>query len=358
MKNWQETYRIMRRLKEARQTGRRAALVTIVDIAGSTYRRVGAKLLVEEGGPVEGHISGGCLEDDVRQAALDAIRDNAPRLAHYDTSDAEDVVWGLGLGCNGQVDLWIEPMDPAAPSRVETVLEQMDGTRAFSVSVQLPGGDGGAGWMVSRSAAVVASTFEPALSAIVHTKAGELLAAGASAQWNRGETRIFTEVLTPPPRLVVCGAGDDARPLVALAAEIGFRVVVVDHRAAYLEPGRFPGAEQWVKARSEDPLPAGLGTGDEFVIVKTHTARHDRQWIRHFAQSGFRYLGLLGPRARREEILSALTPEERGRVHAPVGLDLGADGAEQVALSVVAEALAVYAGRPGGPLKDRTGPIH
>jgi xanthine dehydrogenase accessory factor len=172
---------------------------------------------------------------------------------------------------------------------------------------------------------------------------------------------IFFEVLPPPPHLIVCGAGDDARPLVAYAADAGFRVTVVDHRPALLDAAWFPQASERLVGRPEDPgivLPAAERS---LAVVKTHSLAHDREWVRRLLAAGVPYLGVLGPRERTESILRdiggpGMTGD--GRVFGPVGLDLGADGPRQVALSIVAELLAFIAGREPRHLNERKEAIH
>jgi xanthine/CO dehydrogenase XdhC/CoxF family maturation factor len=169
---------------------------------------------------------------------------------------------------------------------------------------------------------------------------------------------VFVDVLHPPPALVVFGAGDDARPLVALAGQTGFDVTVVDHRRAFLTPERFPPPAKLVLRRAEQGVD-GLGLGRRhFAVVQTHAIQHDRDWLRALTAQPLGYLGLLGPRARKEHILRELGAAQPEKLFGPVGLDLGADGPEQVAVSIVAEMLAVNAGREPTHLRDKPGGIH
>ena len=169
---------------------------------------------------------------------------------------------------------------------------------------------------------------------------------------------VFTEILTAPPHLIVCGAGDDARPLVAYASDAGFAVTVVDHRPGYLSSERFPSARQLLELRPESHV-AALGVGSQtFVVVKTHSLAHDREWLQCFLQAGAAYVGLLGPRARKDEILRQIGAKAGARVFGPIGLDLGADGPEQIAMSIVAELLAFRARRVPGHLREKGAAIH
>jgi xanthine/CO dehydrogenase XdhC/CoxF family maturation factor len=175
-----------------------------------------------------------------------------------------------------------------------------------------------------------------------------------------GSRTVFTEVLQPPYRLIVCGAGDDARPLAAFASEAGFAVTVVDHRAAYLTSERFPSAQQLFNVRpdSEGEINALGDNSRSFVVIKTHSFAHDRGWLRFFLKSRASYIGLLGPRARADEILGQLGAAIDGRVYAPVGLNLGADGPEQIAISIVSELLAVLSRQVPGHLRQKGQTIH
>jgi xanthine/CO dehydrogenase XdhC/CoxF family maturation factor len=173
-----------------------------------------------------------------------------------------------------------------------------------------------------------------------------------------GSRTVFTEVLNPPPALVVCGAGDDACPLVAYASEAGFAVTVVDHRPAFLVAARFPSAKRLLQLRPDGDVEALAVDPRTLVVVKTHSFAHDRDWLKVFLKTGASYIGLLGPRARADEILGQLGAAADGRIFAPVGLNLGADGPEQIAISVVGELLAVLAHQHPGHLREKGQMIH
>src|SRR5262249_37261658 len=189
-----------------------------------------------------------------------------------------------------------------------------------------------------------------------------VLDVGASSGRSRidvdGSMSVFTEVLNPPPGVIVCGAGDDSKPLVVFALASGFGVTVVDHRPAFLARDRFPPPTRLVHLRPDDEgetLTVAPGT---LVVVKTHSFAHDRDWLKFFLHSSASYIGLLGPRARADEILEQLQATTDGRVFAPVGLNLGADGPEQVAISVLGELLAVLSRQQPGHLREKGQTIH
>ncbi len=359
MKHWQETAQIVGRIAELAAAGRRAALATVVRIEGSAYRRPGAKLLVEEGGATRGGVSGGCLEADVREVARAVMRDGAPRLRHYETGDDDSTVWGLGLGCNGAVDVFVQPATSEdALDTARRLRALLAGDAPFAVSTVVRGPAAVLGRMlVTPDGPPGGSTEAAGLDSEMARRAEALLAAGESKCHDLESAGVFTEVHVPPPRLVICGAGDDAMPLSALASRVGFRVTVVDHRPAHLSPERFPAAEL-VERRPDDGLD-GLPLGPRaYPVVMTHSFAHDREWVRRLLATDVPYVGLLGPRDRRDEILHQIGATATGRLFAPVGLHLGADGPEQVAVSIVAELLAVRASSAPRHLREREGVIH
>lgn len=361
MKHWQETEQILRRLADLHDRGDGAAVATVVQISGSAYRRPGAKFLIEQEGATLGGVSGGCLEEDVRRIGLGLLGGDECRLLHYETGSDEDTVWGLGLGCDGEVDVFVQPATTEPVLEVgERVRELLRGQQPFAVTNVVESTELPPGWpvVVAGGVIVAGSTGDADLDDEIVARSGSLIDSRESTQWRSDDHRLFTEVLEPPPFLVVCGAGDDARPLVSTAARTGFRVVVVDHRPAYLEAARFPEAWALDRATPDEKAPGLPESDDTFVVVKTHNLERDRGWTRRYLETPAPYIGLLGPKSRRDEILESVEPDRRHRIYGPVGLDLGADGPEQVALSIVSELLAVRSGRQPRHLREREAPIH
>jgi len=352
VKHWQETGQIVERLVRLTGDGRRSALATVTRIVGSAYRRPGAKLLIEDGGAMHGGVSGGCLEEDVRQIGLRVIESGLARLRHYATGDDEDKVWGLGLGCNGEVDVVIQPVAPDSVATWTRLADLLAGDAPIALAYPLQEGAPGGVTVVVES-----GRWAGPADAAIETAAHEALRARRSGWTGAGGRTVFVEVLTPPPRLLVCGAGDDARPLAAFAAATGFRVAVADHRPAYLTAERFPGARTLLPMRPTDDavLPSDR---DTYAVVMTHSLDRDTEWVRRLLGTDAPYIGLLGPRARTEGILSKLGAAGSDRVFGPVGLDLGADGPEQVAVSIVAELLSVWSGRELRHLREREATVH
>lgn len=318
-----------------------AALATVVAVRGSSYRRPGARLLVPaEGAPI-GLISGGCLEEEAARLARRALEEDAPMLVTIDHSAEGDELWGMGLGCRGVIDLLAEPPAMADETLGAIAAARTEG-RATYLLTQLDGER-------RRLTAVEADALgERAALAVAHGRPVLL-----------GEAVL--DPILPPLHLVVCGAGPDAGPLVAAALRQGWRVDVVDPRRSFLRADRFPGA------RLLDSEPAGAadasGAGEwTAVVVMSHDYLRDAAFVSGFVGRGVTYLGVLGPRDRTERMLAELPSQpsdaDRRMLHAPAGLDIGADGAEQVATSIVAEILATLHGRRGGPLRERKGAIH
>ncbi|MBA2313314.1 MAG: XdhC family protein [Actinobacteria bacterium] len=348
------------------------ALATIVSVRGSTYRRPGARLLVPDEGEAIGNLSGGCLEGQVIEIARSVMESGECRLELYDLTADDEIVWGWGLGCNGAIEVFVEPaanaVDSAAALReaitgerllaAATVIESsMEGAVPGARMLVYPGGPRrgslGDDLLTEAAAGAVHESLTSGVTEVV-----ELDLAGGGA-------RVFIESLRPPLRLVVCGAGHDAVPLVRAAAALGWRVDVVDDRSSFLDAGRFPGVRNFIKCEpGEIAERAGIDERSH-VVVMSHNYLRDRDYLRSLLPSRAAYIGMLGPRARLQRLLDDLggrgvkpTEEQLDRVHGPAGVDLGGEGPEEIAAAIVAEVLAVSRGRDAGFLRQRAGPIH
>ncbi|HET7295871.1 MAG TPA: XdhC family protein [Gemmatimonadales bacterium] len=358
MKQWLETREVLDFVAAARAAEKRVALATVVRVRGSAYRHEGAKLAVAQDGATAGNVSGGCLEQDVREVALQVLRSGAPQLRNYCSSADEVEAWDLGVGCEGQVDVLVELAEPRERER-----ELLDGRMPVAVCSVLPGkGKVGSGKrLIVTPGATEGDLGAVELNRSAGARARELLEAGESGIHVIAGRQVFFDVLRPPPQLVVLGAGDDARPLVRFAAEVGFRVVVVDRRPGHLTRQRFPAAAALVDAAG-DGLGEALPLDAEcYAVVMNHNFADDQAYVRALLKAPVAYIGMLGPRQRTERILRNLAAEgpiDEGRVFGPVGLDIGTDGAEQVALAVIAEVLALRSGRRAKSLRERRTAIH
>jgi len=310
-------------------------LATLVTVDGSSYRKPGARMLIAEGGLRIGSISGGCLEEDLIERSGRVSAAGRAELVVYDTTADNDLLWGVGLGCHGVIRVLLEPVS-AGPGWAAAVADSFRAGRAADLAV-VWGGPGPKGTFLREG------------------RAATRLAA----------TGVLLETVEPPVPLYIFGAGDGARPLARLARELGWRVSVADPRPALVTEARFPGVAGLVTCPADELVARVQPPPGSLAVIMTHHYVHDRPLLRQLLALPLAYLGMLGARARSERILAELaaegfaaTPEMLARLHSPVGLDLGGEGPDEVALSIMAEMMAVLAGRDGRPLRERTLPIH
>ncbi len=366
-----ELTEVLEAIESLSARGERLALATIVAVRGSTYRRPGARLLVpEEGAPI-GNISGGCLENDVADVARIVMSEGHARVVSFDLTADDDAVWGWGLGCNGAIELFVEPADKAAEVAGALRMALEEERPICMVTVLEPGGvegvEQGNRLLVKPDGSTQGSLGDASIDLAAAAAGVELLAAERSEVRELAEgVRAFVEVLEPPLRLVVCGAGHDAVPLVAAAANLGWSPIVVDDRPAFLTHERFPQAAGFVALERPDEVAKEAPIdGRTFVVVMTHNFLRDKDYLRELLRTPVRAISMLGPSARTQRLLRELRDEgleigeaEEARLRSPAGLDLGAEGPEEIAAAIVAEIVAVKRGRGGGFLRDRPGPIH
>jgi xanthine/CO dehydrogenase XdhC/CoxF family maturation factor len=350
--------------------GERLALATIVAVRGSTYRRPGARLLVPEEGDLVGNISGGCLENDVADVARIVMREGQARIVSFDLTADDDEVWGWGLGCNGAFELFVEPADKAAEvaGALRMALEEERPICMVTVlDSNVPGLEQGDRILVKPDGTVERSFGVAAIDDAAGAAGLELLGEERSEIRDLAEgVRAFVEVLEPPLRLLICGAGHDAAPLVRQASILGWSAIVADDRPEFLSRERFPEASAFVALERPDLLleRAPIDTRTH-VVVMSHNFLRDKDYVRALLRSPARFIALLGPAVRSERLFQELrdegvdiSPTDRARFRGPAGLDLGAEGPEEIAAAICAEIVAVKRHRGAGFLKDRTGPIH
>ncbi len=358
-----ELEKILRLWKETEAVGDSAVLATVVKTQGSAYRLPGARLLLANSGQRAGSISGGCLEDDLIKKAW-WLTEAGPTIKKYDTTpDGEIPSSGFGLGCSGIVHVILERLKPGA----STVLNLIQDVRS------------------ERIPAVIGHVIHPTNAIrqrLVMDTHGELshnLQAVELATSLERESRIalsehisrtallhesfeaFVEVVTPAIRLLVFGAGDDAVPITEFAKQLGWEVWVFDGRPHYARPEKFPAADK-VHVRGPNSFSA-LPQIDPWAaaVLMSHSYTQDLENLRQLSTAPLSYVGMLGPHKRALQLLSDAGLDEsqlHPALHSPMGLDIGADGPEQVALAVIAEIQAVLNGRHGGPLRERAGSIH
>lgn len=309
------------------------ALATVVRVDGSSYRRPGARLLVPREGPPVGLISGGCLEEEAARLARAAIDGERPMLLKIDHSAEGDELWGLGLGCRGVVHLFAEP-PRLAHDTLETIRSVQGGHPGAYL---LTGLDGSRRRLAADEAATLADGAEPDRP---------LLLDGA-----------VLDPILPPTHLVICGAGPDAVALAHAARRLDWRVTVADPRRSLLANRRFGDVERCDAEPAEAADRIGV-TGRTAVVLMSHDYMRDGLYLAGFLGRGAAYLGVMGPRERTDRLLAELGAKSDASLHAPAGLDIGADGPEEVATAIVAEIVATLHGHGGGQLRDREGPIH
>jgi len=345
--------------------GERAALATIVSVEGSSYRRPGARMLITDTGETTGVLSAGCFERDVSERAQKVMLTGTPTLIRYDTTTDEDIVWGLGLGCNGVVQVLIEP---ATTERVASLMQllaecaESENTGAIATVFRSEGDDASLGTtaLLFPDGTVDGDFVIPT----IFDDLADTVSANSSVikryETSGGYIDVFMEVVQPRVRLVIFGAGFDALPVVNLAKNLGWHTSVVDTRARVSSIEHFQEADAVWLGRAEDVSMQVTISERTAVVVMTHNYLHDLELLRQLLPLPLRYLGCLGPRRRTERLLHELSAvdSDLDRLHAPIGLDLGAETPEEIALSIVSEIKAVLSQRSGAQLREREGSIH
>jgi xanthine dehydrogenase accessory factor len=343
---------VLEEITEWSERGERIAMATVIDVQRSAPRPPGAKMAVSENGQIAGAVSGGCVEGAVVEIAEEVLRGGPPRLLRFGIADSE--AWDVGLPCGGEIDVWVQEYAGGAFAEIAR-----SGGRAAEVTA-LEGAAAGAKLLVQPDGARSGSLGAPEIDDAAAVAAEELLWAERSER--RGS--LFVDVVAPAPRLILFGAVDVAAALCRLARAAGWRPYVVDPRARFATPERFPEAEEVIAAWPEEAF-ARIGGIDPAtsIAVLTHDPKLDDAALLIALRSAARFVGAMGSRraqaARRERLLAAgMTDDELERLAAPLGLDLGGLTGEETALSILAEVLAVRYGREGGRLSQSRGRIH
>jgi xanthine dehydrogenase accessory factor len=331
-------------LERAPATRTARILATVVSTAGSTYRKPGARMLIMADGSYLGLLSGGCLEADLKLHAQQVLESGEPRAVEYDMRGPDDILFGIGAGCEGAMRVLLEPADPGS-SAAEALVSAGKATQAGQPASLVT---------IHEGADLRIGTYPaapPLPPALIDAAARSFIdGTSRSMDWEVGgsRTRAFVQFLAPPPHLLICGAGPDAQPVAAAARALGWRVSVVDHRPAYAVPADFPGA---AVALCDPRLLHGAVAIERChaAVVMSHHLASDAAYLRALAQAGVpAYVGLLGPESRRSRLAQELGPLAQklaSRIHGPVGMDIGAVTPEGIALAIVSQIHAWLAGR-------------
>ncbi|GAO41009.1 XdhC family protein [Flavihumibacter petaseus] len=370
-----EIHDIINAYHKARREGKQMALATVVHVEGSSYRRPGARMLVEEDGKMTGAISGGCLEGDALRKALLAIHQQANRLVTYNTLE-DDMAFGVQLGCNGIVHILFEPVDPSKTNHPVTLLEQCASAREPLVLATVfnlnrnPHQQFGTCLLSDGEKSVHAGNTPPDQLPLVTALTADAIQA-LDTQSSRLEhypatgDSAFLEYLQPAISLYVVGGGNDALPLAAMASLLGWPVTVIDGRITHGNRQRFPAVENIINGKPQAVLPQLQIDHRSAVVLMTHNYHYDLAMLKGLLPMEPGYIGSLGPKSKFLKMLDDLrhegiepSQEQLEGVYGPTGLDIGAETAEEIALSIIAEIKAVMCGRKGNFLRNRQNSIH
>ncbi|MEP1778412.1 XdhC/CoxI family protein, partial [Reichenbachiella sp.] len=352
---------------------RKAALATVVQVKGSSYRSPGARMLMLDNGRWVGSISGGCLEGDALRKARQVIMNKTPRTVTYDTSNDDDNQLGIGLGCNGIIDILIEPIAPEHANHPITLLESYItyGNIGASASVfESEAANIPVGSKVGYNDLEKTTGSSEQLIELLHEDLAEVVTNQKPEIkeyfTTQGRIKVFLELIQPNIDLLIFGGGFDAKPVTELAHILGWNVRVTDECVAHLVPINFPKADQMQSCKREFVQKEIKITPFTAIVLMSHNLKYDEEVLSQIIGSKAPYIGILGPKKRATKLFDALkekyhiepTAEQMERIHAPIGLDIGAETPDEIAVSIISEIQAKFSNRSGGFIKYRTGPIH
>jgi len=343
----------------------KTVLATVVDVKGSSYRLPGARMLIGERGEMLGTVSGGCLEADVLERANRVLQTGKTEIFTYDTTGLEDSVFSLNMGCRGVIRILLECPKPNFINFFHHLYEtRHNGLAATLISAKAKNSRVGARLTLDEDKLVL-SDFSPALTESFMSDCLAVLQEKKSKLIENDFGEFFLEFIPSSVSIIIFGAGADAIPVTETAKNLGWRVTIVDHRAAFASKERFPNADEIILTRPENfegNLPVDENT---VAVVMSHNYEHDKKTLRFLLNSKASYIGALGPKRRTDNILrewseasETFSDEQLNKLYAPIGLDIGADAPESIALSIVAEIKSVLKDRNGGFLRQRNGSIY
>ena len=370
-----EIREIIKAYDTAVRSGKKSALAAVVHLNGSSYRRPGARMLVTEDGELTGAISGGCLEGDALHKAMLVLSQQQSKLVTYDTSDEDDATIGIQLGCAGIIQVLFEPINPNDVNNPIQLLRKAIALRQKSVLLTIYSLEDkrneqpGTCLLMEENGNTTGEIPYPEFQDAIMNDVRHAMDQQLSAFKNYADEHLsftaFIEFLQPPISLVVIGAGNDAIPMTQIADTLGWEVRVVDGRSSHAKPERFVNACQVLVSKPEKMLDQ-IPVDDRTVFVAmTHNYNYDLAMLKALLQRRVKYIGMLGPRKKLDRMLEEI--EEAGihldeaqlnTIYGPVGLEIGAETPEEIALSIIAEIKAVLSGKPGGSLRFKQDVIH
>lgn len=350
-------------------TQRKAALATVVKVRGSSYRSPGARMLITDDGRWVGSISGGCLEGDALRKARQVMADKKPVTVTYDTREESNQNLGIGLGCNGVIDVLIEPAAPGDPSNPITLFESLLETKnPLAMATIFTGTEAGNKILISHQEQYSNTIAEKSLAEAITRDLATVFThrkSEAKKYTLAEEVEVFVELIQPTVSLIIFGGGFDARPVSELAKSLGWNVAVTDECVAHIAPIFFPSADKLSLCQREFIDRDFDITPYTACVLMSHNYEYDRDVLKKLIKTETPYIGILGPRKRFDKMLAEfsqqdihLTDFDFQRIHSPIGLDIGAEAPDEIAISIIAEVQSKFAGRSGGFLKYNPGPIH
>lgn len=339
-----EARKVFDRIETAWADGEKAVMLTITQVKGSAYRLPGAKMMMTHTGKMLGTLSGGCLESDLFGWAEKVMEDGEPRLVNYDLSENE--LWSLGIGCKGTLEVFIAPVPADDPfwTSVRTAIRE---DKAISLAIELPTG----ARVLFDGVSPLGGDGDDLPAEVVRRLVDKIDSRTRAEVVTEGGRRFYVDTMRPNEHLIICGAGHDAVPVAALAEKCGFRVTVLDPRKDFNQSGRFPTAEHLI-VEPEDANPQELT--DNWWLIMNHLQQRDEAALNLALKSQAKFIGVLGPLSRTQEMLLTIDAKmTSGPIHAPIGLDVGAETIDEVAVSIVSELLAARSARLAKPLHGR-----
>jgi len=355
---------------DAQKARLKTALATVVRVEGSSYRQPGARMLVTESGQLTGAISGGCLEGDALRRALFAIEQQQNKLVTYDTSNEDDIEFGVQLGCNGIVHILFEPIDYLQSNNPLFLLEQLVSKRENAVVGLLFNLDRtkkqtGTTFLFREHEQYTNGVFLDLLKDTITQAMSTEASVSRQIEIDGNTVDALVEFVPPPVRLVIAGAGNDTMPLVEIAALLGWEQIVADGRKTHATRKRFPNAKEVLVIKAAELTRAVPPDHYTVYALMTHNYNYDLEALKNLLLNDPVYIGILGPKKKFERMINDLaadqitiTTEQLKYIHTPIGLDIGAETSEEIAVSIIAEIKAVLSGRKGMSLKLKTDKIH